>query len=172
MADTLIYSVDSSAFIFLNREYSHDVFPDLWDKKILGLIGEGRLIATEEVKDELQRGDDFLKEWVKSKCDDMFIKTNGDLMGRVQKLLTDYPNFVNSSKPSKDFADPFVIALALEAPTICADVCDDPECVVVSYENYTGNMHGPKIPDVCRACNIRVIRLIDIFKAEGWKFGS
>lgn len=168
----LIYSIDTSALIFLDREYSYDVFPALWDNHIIGLIEEGRLIASEEVKEELKRGDDELYDWISNNCSQMFIKTNDVIMSQVAQLLVQYPNLVNSDKPSKDQADPFVIALAIEAPNICEEVCDEPDCVVVTYEQKTGNMNGPKMPDVCQACQIKVIKLIDIFKYEGWKFAA
>jgi len=51
----MIYCMDTSAFIRLDRDYSREVFPSLWDEFIVGLVNEGRLIATEEAKEELKR---------------------------------------------------------------------------------------------------------------------
>lgn len=44
----MIYCMDTSAFIRLDRDYSRDVFPSLWDDFITGIVNGGRLIATEE----------------------------------------------------------------------------------------------------------------------------
>jgi hypothetical protein len=165
----MVYSIDTSALVFLDREYSYDVFRPLWDKRIIGLVNEGRLIASEEVKEELKNGDDWLYHWLKDNCDGMFVKTNTEIMNRVADVMTNYPNFGAAQKPSKNFADPFVLALAIEAPNIFPAVCQGSECVVVTYEQKSGNIRGPKLPDVCQACKVRAVKLIDVFKAEGWR---
>ncbi len=168
----MIYCVDTSALIFLDRENSYDVFPILWDNYLTNLVLEGRFIASEEVKVELKGQDDFLYNWLKTNCGNMYLPTTTEIMETVTRILADYPNLMNPMKPSQNHADPFVIALAIEAPTICAGICQDTTTSVVTYEKATGNTNGPRIPDVCRACNIRVIKLIDIFKTEGWRLTS
>ena len=60
----MIYSIDTSALIDLDRWYSYEVFAPLWDNNFVALVNEGRLIASVEVRDELRKGDDFLYRWV------------------------------------------------------------------------------------------------------------
>jgi hypothetical protein len=43
--------------------------------------------------------------------------------------------------------------------------------MVITYEKFTGNLRGPKMPDICKYYGLKVGRLIDIFKNEGWKIG-
>lgn len=164
-----LYSIDTSALITLDRDYSYDVFPGLWDKYIVGLVGEGRFLASEEVKDELKAGDDDLFRWLINNCDQMFVPTDTRIMRRVGELGARFPNFVASEKPSKNHADPFVVGLALEAPSLFPKICSEGDVWVITYEQPTGNLGGPKIPDVCRACGMRHAKLIEIFRTEGWK---
>jgi hypothetical protein len=167
----MIYCIDTSALINLDREYSYEVFPSLWDDFITHLVEEGRLIATEEVKEDLKKRDDELFNWVMKHCDMMFIKTNTLVMERVRLILAQFKNFINPEKPDKNFSDPFVIALALEAQNILPYVDGETEIMVITYERFTGNLHGPKMPDICKYYGLKVGKLIDIFKVEGWKIG-
>ncbi len=168
----MIYSIDTSALIDLDRYYPYDVFPSLWDEHIVNLVNERRLIATEEVKEELEKGDDKLYKWLTNNCKSMFIKTNKPIMNRVIEIVTQFKNIVNPDKPDKNHADPFVIALAFEFPNIYPNIFGNHQMAVVSHEKFTGNLKGPKIPDICREYKIRVLKLIDIFKTEGWKIGK
>jgi DNA-directed RNA polymerase subunit H (RpoH/RPB5) len=167
----MIYCLDTSAFIRLDRDYSREVFPSLWDDFIIGLVNEERLIATEEVKEELKRKDDELFKWVKEHCSKTFIKTDTIVMNRVKEIMERFPNLINPNNPTHNQADPFVIALALETGNVLSDIDRDSETMVITYEKYTGNLNGPRLPDICKYYNLKVGKLIDIFKAEGWRIG-
>lgn len=56
------YVIDSSSLIDLKRKYPVDVFPGVWEK-IDDLIVSNRLIAPEEVFNEIENGDDELVPW-------------------------------------------------------------------------------------------------------------
>lgn len=163
--------MDTTAFIRLDRDYSHDVFPSLWDDFIIGLVNEGRLISTEEAKEELKRKDDELFKWVTGHCSKAFVKTETRIMNRVKEIMGRFPNLINPNNPTHNQADPFVIALALETQNVLPDIGKDEETMVITYEKYTGNLHGPKMPDICKYYNLKVGKLIDIFKTEGWRIG-
>jgi len=72
--------------------------------------------------------------------------------------MSDYPNLV-SVLSGKSQADPFVIALAKAR-----------DAMVVTAESPTGNLRGPKIPDVCRAEGIEWGSFVEVLKREGWSF--
>lgn len=167
----MIYCMDTSAFIALERDYSHDVFPSLWDDFIISLVKENRLIASEEVKEELKRKDNDLVNWVKRNCNEVFAKTDIQILEHVKDIMNRFPNLINSDNPSRNQADPFVIALALKTRQSIKEEKRDSGLIVITYENFTGNLGGPKMPDICRYFKVRVGKLIDIFKIEGWKIG-
>jgi hypothetical protein len=64
----MIYCIDTSALIDLDRLYSKDVFPSLWEKHLVEIVEEGRLISPYEVREELERKDDELWNWIKVNC--------------------------------------------------------------------------------------------------------
>ncbi len=168
----MLYCIDTSAFIKLDRDYSRDVFPSLWDNYILELISEGRLFASEEVKEELKRKDDDLFKWISTHGADVFVKTGITIMNRVTEIMGKFPNLINPNNPTHNLADPFVIALALETANVFPGVGPGEETMVVTYENYTGDIKGPKMPDICKYYQLKVGKLIDIFKTEGWRIGG
>lgn len=172
MGKNVIYNIDTSALIDLDKYYSYEVFPSLWDNFIINLVNEGRLIATEEVKEDLKRVDDDLYNWIMQRCSQIFIPTNLEIMNRVNEIINRFPNLIDKDKPGKNQADPFVIALALEVPNICSIFNQGAEIMVVTHEKFTGNLSGPKMPDICRFYGLKVGKLINIFKTEEWRIGG
>lgn len=167
----MIYCMDTSAFISLDKDYPFEVFPSLWDEFIIGLVKEQRLISPDEVKEELKRKDNELLRWVTKHCSSVFIKPGIKIMERVKEIMDIFPNLINENSPRHNQADPFVIALALETRKALPGTLKDLEVMVITYEKFTGNLQGPKMPDICKYYELGVGRLIDIFKNEGWKIG-
>ena len=74
MATTAIYSVDSSALIHgWRRVYRPKNFGFVWEQ-IDVLIREGRLRASIEVYNELEKKDDELFKWCKERKEGMFVR--------------------------------------------------------------------------------------------------
>lgn len=163
--------MDTSAFIALDKDYPFEVFPSLWDEFIIRLVNERRLISPDEVKEELKRKDNELLRWVTKHCCSVFIKPDIKIMERVKDIMDIFPNLINENSPSHNQADPFVIASALETRDAPPGILMNPEVMVITYEKFTGNLQGPKMPDICKYYGLKVGRLIDIFKNEGWKIG-
>lgn len=92
-------------------------------------------------------------------------------MNRVREIMDRFPNLINPNNPTHNQADPFVIALALETGNVLPGIEPDSETMVITYEKYTGNLNGPKMPDICKYYGLKVGKLIDIFKTEGWRIG-
>lgn len=158
----MIFSIDTSALIDLDRWYSYEVFASLWDDFLTNLANEGRLIASVEVREELAKRDDFLYRWTDERCPGMFIESDQQVLSNVTKVLAEYAAMLNPEKPSTHHADPFVIALAREAPRLLALTCPGHECAVVTHEGFNKLMRT-----ACRDLGIETMRLIDMFKAEG-----
>jgi len=130
------------------------VFPTVW-KRIDDLATSGHLIATDEVLRELEKMDDDLYNWMK-KRPHMVVPVDGRVQPVVSQVLAAHPRLVNTQR-GRSQADPFVIALARVE-----------NGVVVSGEMRSGNLNRPKVPDVCDALGIRHIRLVDMFREQGW----
>lgn len=118
----MIYCIDTSALIDLDRLYPKEVFPSLWEKHIVEIVEEGRFISPHEVREELERKDDDLWNWIKSNCKNLFLRDSQPVIDRVAELQTRFEGWVNPENPQKNMADPFVVALALEAHNIIPEI--------------------------------------------------
>lgn len=152
------YSVDSSSLIHAwRRSYPPKHFPQFWER-IDGLIDEERMFCSSEVGTDLKKKDDELFAWCKARAG-LFVGISEELQDHMAEIMGAYPRLVDTVK-GRSTADPFVIALAR---------MQDPEWVVVTEEN-PGRLTSPKIPDVCKAENIRCMRLVEVIQAEDWIF--
>ena len=151
------YSIDTSALIHAWRvAYAPTNFPGVW-AKIGELIATGHLCAIDEVLLELKERDDELLKWAKDNRP-MFRAINFDIEEKHREILRLWPASIVASQ-SGPFADPFVIALAATE-----------RCIVVTEEKKTGNMKGPKIPDVCDHLGVQWTTCLGLIQREGWRF--
>lgn len=161
------YVIDTSSLIELNRRYPIDVFPNLW-KNVEGLISKGFLISPEEVRKELLVKDDSLKEWV-TRQRHLFKPLTAKQIEIVRDIIQKFPSLAEHEKEIP-VADPFVIALAVEledvAQTTLAPIVK--RRIIVTEERLRGEKI--KIPFVSRNYGIECIIIIDMCRAEGWKF--
>jgi Domain of unknown function (DUF4411) len=156
MPDPTIYSIDSSALIHgWRRVYRPKNFGIVWDH--LGVLAEeGRLRASIEVLNELQKKEDELLVWCKDRKEKLFVEIDNDIQTHLSRIMGNHPRLVDTVK-GRSSADPFVIALAATM---------NPSMIVVT-EEYEGKT---RIPDVCIAESIEYCRLADLIERENWKF--
>ena len=153
------YSIDTSALLDgWRRHYPPDTFPGLWEK-IDGLIDAGDLRATEEVLHELEKKDDDVYAWAKDRADALFVPIDSEIQPAVTAILQDFEKLVDT-RNNRSAADPFVIALG-----------QINHCTVVTGERATNSLNRPAIPDVCNKLKIPCMSLLQMIRAEGWKFG-
>ena len=158
MAGALVYSIDSSALIHgWRRAYRPKNFRFVWDR-FDTLIEEGRLRASIEVYNELEKKDDELFKWCKDRKSAMFVEIDDDTQMHVARIMKTYPRLVDTVK-GRSGADPFVIALATTVT---------PSMVVIT-EEAPGKT---RIPDVCSAEKIQYCGLADMIEREDWSFGG
>ena len=156
------YCIDTSALIDLwRRKYAPDVFRSLWEE-IQKLISQGRLIAPQEVLEELKKQDDELLKWAKEHKG-MFRDLDNEQQLQVRKILKKFPKLIDENKETPD-ADPFVIALAMSKGWK----------VVTSEQPVDLNTNPDarsKIPNVCEYFNVKCIyQLLEFFREEKWVF--
>ena len=149
------YCFDTSVFINAwQRDYPPDVFGSLW-VKFESMIGNGEIVAPEEVRIELQRKDDLVLEWAK-KRPYMFVPIDISVQNAVLAILKRFPRLVETRK-GRSGADPFVIGLAMIG-----------NLTVVTYEKTSRNLEKPKIPDVCKEYDVECISLLSMLRRECW----
>jgi hypothetical protein len=130
--------------------------PALWEG-LESLIVSGDLRATEEVIHELERKDDDVFRWARTRGA-LSIEVDGAIQPVVQAILRDHKKLLDTRK-NRSGADPFVIALAqLNGAT------------VVTNERMTGSSDRPNIPDVCAALRIPCTNILGLIREQGWVF--
>ena len=156
MASLTVYSVDSSALIHgWRRIYRPKNFGFVWER-LAALIEEGRLRASIEVYNDLQKKDDELFKWCKERKETMIVAIDDTVQEHVARIMATYPRLVDTVK-GRSGSDPFVIALAATT---------NPPMVVVT-EEYAGKTW---IPDVCAAEKLDHCGLADLIEREDWQF--
>jgi Domain of unknown function (DUF4411) len=151
------YVFDTSSLIGAwVRTYPPDSFPVVWDR-MDGLAISGNLLVPEEVYEELKAQDDDLLAWVKQRSDAIVVPTSRAVMLEARAILADHEGLTKSGT-GRGKADPFVIALArLKSRP------------VVTQEQ-GGSATKPRIPFVCRTRGIACMSMLEVIRAEGWRF--
>jgi hypothetical protein len=150
------YCFDTSALLDAwIRWYPVDVFPSFWEK-MDALVANGQIVSPDEIFAELEKKEDDLHAWVKSRRK-MFCALDASTITQVREILAVYPRLVDTQK-GRSQADPFVIAVAkIKGLT------------VVTGENF-GTANKPKIPFVCNELGIPSIGIVKFIRENGWNF--
>jgi predicted TIM-barrel fold metal-dependent hydrolase len=127
-----------------------DLAPRYWDD-LAALALSGRIVLSEEVREELLRKDDELASWAKAN-----IRTWHPLTDEIQECVRDimrnWGRLVDHRR-NRGSADPFVIATAKILGAI-----------VVTDEG-PGNERNVRIPYVCTQIDVRCLGLLDFVRA-------
>lgn len=157
-----MYSIDTNIFLDWSiRRYPEDVFPAV-KVEVEKLIVAGRWKAVERVKDEIDHvGSPTLKAWAKVRRD-QFVRHDAAIMKEASAITHAYPGLIDPYA-QHDEADRYVIAFArLNGWT------------VVTHETPARTKKNPPrthyIPDVCRSLGVPCIDLVQLMRAERWKF--
>lgn len=159
-----VYIIDTSSLVKLNRNNPIDVFPSIWEK-LKFLVDNNSLIAPREVLNEIKQNDDMLSKWVKNQKK-MFKEPTQRQIELVQEILRDYPALIDTER--KFDADPWIIALAIELSSNTQQTLFTIKRIVVTEEKLRENR--VRIPFVCNKKSIEAIDVVELFRAEGWKF--
>lgn len=150
------YSIDTSALLDAwVRWYPPEVFVSLWEK-LDGLVNDGVVVASDEVKNELQRKADDVHDWVSARTH-MLVPIDDGIQHRVLLIMQKFPKFADE-RTGKSMADPFVIALA-----------QDRGLTVITGEK-GGSAARPRIPFVCAQYGVPCIDFTQLIRQCGWKF--
>lgn len=148
------YCFDTSAFLEpWIRHYPMDVAPSLWPQ-FQAVIAAGRVTASIEVRNELQRKKDDLFKWVDA-CMPAWAQLDAAVQLAVREVMAHSARLIDT-RSTRSGADPFVIATARATMT-----------TVVSYENASRSEKRVRIPDVCDRMGIQHMGFVDFMRAEG-----
>ena len=154
------YCLDTNAFVEpWNKYYSIKRCPEYWE--ILDDLGKkGTVFCPDQVKREIDKVDDTLKDWLNNKP--YFIRVESESVQRyVRDILAIFPHII-SVGANRSMADPWVIAHAMAE-----------NAVVVSKEYITNPSQRNsriKIPDACHHFKVTCINDIDFIDEIGIKF--
>lgn len=161
-----LYVIDSSALIDLRLIYPLKTFGRLW-QRFADLAGEGRLFAPDEVRQEISRKDDELKEWA-ADVDSLFRNPDDDFMACWARVVRECDYLVPLNR--RYSADSWVVALALQVKEAERAKLFGAECHVISHEERPNKPGAPgKIPNACDFYGLSHIRLVKIFELEEWE---
>lgn len=168
-----LYVIDTSFLIEVHKRYPQKMLPGVWND-IEKLIQVGRIVAPECVKNEINRQDDLLKEWV-NRYSKMFEIIGTELWAETGVVVNTFTRTAHALSQNPDHADPFVIGLAMKLGKQSRFV---PHTIVVVAEEKSKLAGNPalhdneieKIPDVCQKFGIPCITHLEMFKREGFRF--
>lgn len=156
-----VYSIDTNVLMDWQARY----FPTDFFQSLVGsvdaLIGEGRWLAVELVKEELIAvGTAELAVWAKARPQ-MFVPL-ADVLAEALAIQARFPG-LKDPKAEFEEADAYGIALAKLR-----------DGIVVTQETSAAEKNKLKrthfIPDICRELGLLCISLLGLMRREGWKF--
>ncbi len=153
-----LFLIDSNSFIEpYNRYYSFDLAENFWEQ-IKNNIENGSIVILDMVKDEINRGNDQLSDWMRE------IRIAEEIDHRAQNIILNYRNVLDyiQNEPSyketalenwsqEHIADAWLIATAIAK-----------DYTIITFEQKKrsinpGNKYkNAKIPDVAEHFNVKV----------------
>jgi len=150
---SVIYCLDTSALINpWNKYYGMDVAPGYW-RDIERLVAEGRVVISEEVRDEVRAQRDGLAVW-STRITGWYPLTD-DVQDHLTLIMARWGHMVRLGKRNR--ADPVVIATgwALGATVVT--------------EEGPGSENKPSIPYVCGQIGLRPLTVQAFVREAGIK---
>lgn len=160
-----VYCFDTSAFLALSRTNEKVIKLDnaVWDH-LKQMMESGSLISHHIVYDEIMSGTKNppqIVKWVKKRKKHFLPKTDVQRI-KVPEVVRKFPDLIDAGR-EKEQADPWLIALALEAGK-GESLFDVQVCIVVTQENPNSSK---KIPVACKAFKLNHMTLREFFDENG-----
>lgn len=155
------YILDTNIFIRSKNEMPIDLWPSFWGV-LSDLIQNGQIYTSEKVKEEIDRGNDDLTQWVNQNSVQGFccpIDVNvTQQYSRVLNWAISNPVFSNAAKIEfSNVADAYLVATAAaNNMTVVTFETSDPNC-----------KKRVKIPDACIALGVTFCDLNTLFRQLG-----
>lgn len=161
-----VFLVDSNSFMTPFRfYYAFDLVPAYW-KELVKHIKAGRIVVLDNVKEEIDKGDDDLSKWIQS-LDGLTVipKVTEQTVVHYQKIIQYiascglYKESALNTWAQGNIADPWLIASAkVNGYTLVTE-----EKPSSGLSKKTPNK-GAKIPDVARYFGVKTIDVFDMMR--------
>ena len=155
------YIFDANIFIRSKIEMPMDLWPTFWTK-MAKLIRDGRICSSVKVKEEIEKGNDELTDWLKVNAPrNFYLPVDVDVLTKYTKCQ----NWANNNPVFKaeartefaEVADAYLVATAAAKNyTLVTNETSDPNC-----------RRRVKIPDACIALGVRYCDLNTVFRELG-----
>lgn len=152
-----VYSLDTSCLINAwNKLYQPDLLPSIWEH-LSRLLEEDIVLISEQVLLEIKKKDDNLAAWCAERKH-RFRPIDDPTQDRLSVLMNRHRR-IAAIGSGRNFADPFVIALAQTF---------NPPLIVVTEEE-KGKETNPKIPYLCGQEGLRCINFNELLRETAWR---
>ena len=169
MNGTPLYVLDANVFIEAAKGYyAFDIAPSFWEALITEAAHE-RVLSIDRVKNEIDRGDDDLKQWAGSSFHPWFVSTDTeDVVEAYRKIMlwahhqTQFTDAAKAEFSRTENADAWIVAYSLTKESV----------VVVTLERFDPNVKRKiPIPNVCQGFNIQYIDTFEFLRTSGVRLG-
>lgn len=158
------YVIDTNVLIEAkNRYYAFDLAPAFWEA-LIEKASSGILCSIDRVRDETNRGNDELKEWVNDRFSRWCVSTDAtEIIEAYRRIMlwamgnTQYTDAAKAEFARLENADAWVVAYAMVTG-----------CIVVTHEVYNAAIRKEMpIPNVCREFGVDYITTFDMMRNLG-----
>ncbi|MBI5407164.1 MAG: DUF4411 family protein [Nitrospirae bacterium] len=160
-----VFILDANVFIqAARRYYAFDLAPKFWDS-LVAHAENGRVQSIDRVKQELERGNDVLSEWVKAHFGHAFASTDEtDIFQSFSEIMI----WVNGQSQFSDAAKSNFATIADGWLVAYAKV---KSCILVTHELLDPNIRRKiPIPNVCQTFNVQFIDTFEMLRTLGVRF--
>ena len=157
----MAYIFDTNIFIRSKNEMPFDLWPTFWTR-VAQMIAEGKVFSHRQVKDEIEKGNDELADWMKANVTaDFYIDNDAEVMQKY----SDVQNWAFNSKVYRQeaknefarVADAFLVATAsAKGYTLVTYETSNPDC-----------KKRVKIPEACAALGVKYCGLNAVLRDLG-----
>lgn len=157
----MAYIFDTNIFIRSKNEMPIDLWPTFW-AKVAEMIASGNVVSNIQVKDEIEKGNDELTQWMREHVpSEFYIDNDHEVMTKYAEVQTWASlNPVYRADAVSEFAqvaDAFLVATAsAKGYTLVTNETADPTC-----------RRRVKIPDACNALRVRYCNLNTVLRELG-----
>ncbi|HPI78558.1 MAG TPA: DUF4411 family protein [bacterium] len=165
VAGDTVYVLDSDVFIGAARSYyAFDISPRFWNC-LTQLAEDGRIASIDRVKQELDRGNDDLREWANTRFSQAFKSCDDD---SVIAAFSETMKWVGSHKKFEDAAKS---VYASKADGWLVAYAKAKGFIVVTQEIFSPEARNRiPIPNICEAFSVRYVNTFQMLRDLGVKF--
>lgn len=157
----MAYLFDANILIRSKNDMPIDIWPTFWNK-IKWLIETGNIYTSVKVKEEIDRGDDELTEWLKSNAPESFY------IPLDVEIMTKYAETINWARGRNWFQPQAINDFANVADAYLVATASVRDMVLVTYETPDVNCkRRVKIPDACIALGVRYCDFNSVLREIG-----